>query len=138
MGLSISSLIVPAALFLGTPHGPTLGAYEQGLYCDTVELVQFVVELADQGGDPQQAVREINKSLDRRACLYTTRGEVLTEIIKFERPISANHTTYGIYQVLVGGIGHQTTEIGDLTWKFSQPLVMYTLRKAPAEKSASH
>ena len=94
-----------------------------------------MVELADQGGDPQNAVREINKSLDRRACLYTTRGEVLTEVTKFERTISANRTTYGIYQVLVGGLGHQTTEIGDLTWHFSQPLVMYTLRKAPA---ASH
>src|ERR1051326_6710587 len=108
MGLSISSLIVPAALFLGTPNGSTLGAYEQGLYCDSMELVEFVVELADQGGDPQKAVREINKSLDRRACLYTTRGEVLTEVIRFEHTIAANSTKYGIYQVFVSGLGHQT------------------------------
>jgi len=54
------------------------------------------------------------------------------EVVSFERPIAANGTTYGIYKVKVSGLGHQVTEIGDMTWKFSQPLMMYALRKARA------
>jgi len=133
MGLSATSILLPVALAFSVPSSPVPGAYEQGLFCESVDLVEFVVELADQGGDPVKAVREINKTLDRRACLYTTRGEVLTQVLSFERPIAANSTTYGIYKVTVSALGHQVTEIGDITWRFSQPLLMYTLRKAPTE-----
>ena len=136
-GLSVTSLVLPVALAFNPPNTPVNGAYEQGLFCDSIDLVEFVVDLADQGGDPHKAVNEINKTLDRRACLYTTRGEVFSETLKFERTIAANKTTYGIYRVKVTGLGHQTTEVGDLVWKFSQPLEMYTLRRAPAS-TASH
>ena len=51
--------------------------------------------------------------------------------------IAANSTTYGIYEVYISAVGHQTTEIGNLSWKFSRPMVMYTLREAPARDGAA-
>ena len=137
MGSSIASLLVPAALFLGQPANPPHATYERGLFCDSVDLVVSIVEIADRGGDPHKAVGEINRTLDRNACFYTNDVDVLMEVGQFQRLISANHTTYGIYQVYVSAIGHQTTEIGDLAGKYSHPMVMYSLRAAPAEHSVS-
>jgi hypothetical protein len=137
MGLSITSLLLPAALTFGAPGDLTGGAYERGLFCDSIDLVERVVGIADRGGDPQQAVRDINNRLDRRACLYTTHREVFVQLVGFERNIAANHTTYGIFRVRVSALGHQPSEIGDLVVKFPQPLMMYTLRNSPTDNSAS-
>jgi hypothetical protein len=135
MGPSIHSLLIPVALFYGEPPNVSHAIYERGLFCDSVELVASVVEIADKGGDPQQAVSDINRGLDRKACFYTDNVDVLAEVVKFERRIAANDTTYGIYRVSISGLGHQKTEIGDLAWKFSQPVLMYTLREAPADSA---
>jgi hypothetical protein len=136
MGSSIASLLVPAALFLGEPSGMPHATYERGLFCDSAELVASIVQIADRGGDPYQAVNDLNRTFDRNACFYTTNVDVLMEVGRFQRTIAANSTTYGIYQVYISAVGHQMTEIGDLAWKFSHPVVMYTLREAPAPESA--
>lgn len=132
MGSSIASLLIPAALFLGDPASVPHPTYERGLFCDSVELVASIVRIADRGGDPHKAVSELNRTLDRKACFYTTNVDVLMEVGQFQRAIVANSTTYGIYEVYISAVGHQTTEIGNLSWKFSRPVVMYTLREAPA------
>jgi hypothetical protein len=137
MASSIASLLIPAALFLGEPANVPHATYERGLFCDNVDLVASIVQIADRGGDPQKAVNDLNRTLDRKACFYTTDVDVLMEVGRFQRSIAANSTTYGIYQVYVSAIGHQTTEIGNLAWKFSRPVMMYTLREAPARELAS-
>jgi hypothetical protein len=131
MTLSSVSLLILAALQPGNPTSILGGSYQRGLFCDRVELVASVVEIADKGGDPRKAVGDINHDLDRRACFYATDVDVLANVVKFERSIAAQNTTFGIYRVSVSGIGHQKTEIGELLWKFSAPVVMYTLREAP-------
>jgi hypothetical protein len=138
MGPSIQSLLIPIALFYGEPVNAPHASYERGLFCDSVELVASIVEIADKGVPPRQAVSEVNRSVDRNACLYTDDVDVLAEVVKLERRIAANQTTYGIYRVSVSGFGQQRTEIGNVAWKFSQPLVMYTLRAAPAADTAEH
>ena len=137
MGSSIASLLIPAALFLGQPTSPPHATYERGLFCDNVDLVVSIVEAADRGGDPHKAVSDINRSLDQKACFYTTNVDVLMELGEFQRPIAANNTIYGIYEVYISAVGHETTEIGDLAWKYSHPMVMYSLREAPAVHSLS-
>src|SRR5438067_1615517 len=131
MASSIAALLVPVALFLGEPGTPH-ATYERGLFCDSVELVASIVQIADRGGDPLKAVGELNRRLDRKACFYATNVDVLMAVGQFQRMIPANGTTYGIYEAYISAVGHQTTEIGDLSWKFSRPVVMYTLREAPA------
>jgi hypothetical protein len=132
MASSLTSLLIPAALFLGNPVNDPHATYERGLFCDSVELVASIVQIADRGGDPYKAVNDLNRTLDRRACFYTTNVDVLMEVGQFQQSIAANSTTYGIYEAYISALGHQTTEIGDLAWKFSRPVVMYTLREAPA------
>jgi hypothetical protein len=132
MGSSIASLLIPAALFLGEPANVPHATYERGLFCDSVELVASIVRIADRGGDPYKAVTDLNRTLDRKACFYTTNVDVLMAVGQLQRSITANSTTYGIYEVYISAVGHQTTEIGNLSWKFSRPVVMYTLREAPA------
>jgi hypothetical protein len=132
MGSSIGSLLIPAALFLGEPANVPHATYERGLFCDSVELVASIVRIADRGGDPHKAVTDLNRMLDRKACFYTANVDVLMAVGQFQRSITANSTTYGIYEVYISAVGHQTTEIGNLSWKFSRPVVMYTLREAPA------
>ena len=137
MGSSIASLLVPVALSLGQPASVPHPTYERGLFCDSVEFVASIVQIADRGGDPYKAVNDLNRTLDHKACFYTTNVDVLMEVGQFQRSIAANSTTYGIYRVYVSAVGRQTTEIGNLAWKFSHPLVMYTLRQAPPAESAS-
>jgi len=137
MASSIASLLIPAALFLGEPANVPHATYERGLFCDSVGLVASIVRIADRGGDPHKAVSDLNRTLDRKACFYTTNVDVLMEVGQFQRSIAANGTTYGIYEVYISAVGHQTTEIGNLAWKFSRPMVMYTLREAPADNSVS-
>ena len=137
MGSSIASLLIPAALFLGEPANVPHATYERGLFCDSVELVASIVWIADRGGDPHKAVTDLNRTLDRKACFYTTNVDVLMAVGQLQRSIAANSTTYGIYEVYISAVGHQTTEIGNLSWKFSRPMVMYTLREAPARDGAA-
>ncbi len=132
MASSIASLLIPAALFLGEPANVPHATYERGLFCDSVGLVASIVRIADRGGDPHKAVSDLNRTLDRKACFYTTNVDVLMEVGQFQRLIAAK-----IYQVYISAVGHQTTEIGNLAWKFSRPIVMYTLREAPADNSVS-
>jgi hypothetical protein len=132
MASPIASLLIPAALSLGAPANVPHATYERGLFCDSVELVASIVQIADRGGDPHKAVNDLNRTLDRKACFYTANVDVLMEVGLFQRSIAANSTTYGIYEVYISAVGHQTTEIGNLSWKFSRPVVMYTLREAPA------
>jgi hypothetical protein len=128
---TVGALFVPAALLLGAPS--SLGPYAQGLFCETAELVESVVMLADRGDDPRQTVNDINKTLGRRACIYSTAMDIRAQTVRYERNVSANHSTYSIYQVQVTTLGHQRTEAGDIDWKLSQPLTMYTLREARPE-----
>jgi hypothetical protein len=137
MTLSSISLLILTALHPGNPTTIPTGSYQRGLFCDRIELVASIVGIADKGGDPRKAVSDINRDLDRRACFYTIDVDVLANVVKFERSIAAQNTTFGIYRVSVSGIGHQKTEIGELVWKFSAPLVMYTLREAPAGSAQS-
>jgi hypothetical protein len=136
MASSVAALLIPAALFLGG-SGNQHATYERGLFCDSIELVASIVQIADRGGDPFKAVHELNRTLDRKACFYTTDVEVLMEIGPLQRLIAANNTTYAIYQVYISAVGHQTTEIGNLAWKFSRPVMMYSLREAPARELAA-
>jgi len=46
MGLSFASILLPVALVFNMPVNPVLGIYEQGLFCESLELVEFVIELA--------------------------------------------------------------------------------------------
>jgi hypothetical protein len=133
MASSVAALLIPAALFLGGPGNPH-ATYERGLFCDSIDLVASIVQTADRGGDPTKALNDLNRTLDRKACFYTNDVEVLMEVGPFQRLIAANNTTYGIYQVYISAIGHQTTEIGNLAWKFSRPVMMYTLREAPGRE----
>jgi hypothetical protein len=139
--LQLAAYVLPAALALGAPadFGPRdLGPREKGLFCESVALVEHMVALADRGGDTDRAIAEINRGLDRRACIYVTRAQVRARTVRFERNIAANHTQYGIYQVQVTAIINPGTEIGDFTWTFSQPLTMYTIREAAPGQHASH
>jgi len=135
MASSVAALLIPAALFLGGPGNPH-ATYERGLFCDSIEHVASIVQIADRGGDPVKAVSELNRTIDHKACFYTTDVEVLMEVGPFQRLIAANNTTYAIYQVYISAVGHQTTEIGNLAWKFSRPVMMYSLREAPARELA--
>jgi hypothetical protein len=126
--LDFATLLVPAALLLGAPE--SLGPYQKGLFCDTARLVETVVALADGGGNPRQVVNELNVALARRACIYSTALDIRAQIVRFEKNVSANQSTYSIYQVQVTVLGHQRTEAGEFDWTLSQPLTMYTLRAA--------
>jgi hypothetical protein len=136
LDLQLAAYVLPAALALGAPAD--LGPHAKGLFCDSVALVESMVALADRGGDAGKAVVEINRELDRRACIFVTRSQVHARTVRFERTIAANHTLYAIYQVQVTALIHPGTEIGNLTWAFSAPLTMYTVREARPEQSIGH
>ena len=128
--------LLPAALVFGAPASP--GAYEKGLFCESIELVERVAGLAERGANPLRVVADINTRLTHTACIYATEQEVRARTVRFEKSISANHTTYSVYQVQVTAHGIQKTEIGDVVWTFSQPLTMYTLRAAAPAQTVSH
>ena len=128
--------MLQAALVLGAPHSP--GTYEKGLFCETVDLVERVAELADRRANPLRVVAEINARLGHTACIYATKPEVRARTVRFEKTIAANHSDYAIYQVQVTSHGVEKTEIGDIAWTFSQPLTMYTLRAAAPARTVSH
>ena len=135
MDFGVGAYLLPAALVFGAPASP--GTYEKGLFCETVELVEWVVDLADRGANPLRVVADINARLQRNACIYTTRPDVRARTVRLEKTIAANHTTYAIYQMQVTAHGKEKTEIGEITWTFSPPLTMYTLRAAQTQ-TVSH
>jgi len=134
--VDFGTLLLPAALVFGAPVSQ--GTYEKGLFCETVELVERVAALAERGANPTRVVADINARLAHTACIYATKADVRTRTVRFERNLAANHDTYAIYQVQVTAHGVQRTEIGDITWTFSPPLTMYTLRAAGPAQTVSH
>jgi hypothetical protein len=134
--VDFGALLLPAALVFGAPESP--GNYEKGLFCETVELVERVAALAERGANPTRIVADLNTRLARTACIYALKPEVRARTVRFEKNIAANHDTYSIYQVQVTAHGTQKTEIGDITFAFSSPLTMYTLRVAAPAQTVSH
>jgi hypothetical protein len=136
LDLQFGALLLSAALVFGAPG--SLGAYEKGLFCESVALVERVAGLAERGANPLHVVADINARLARAACIYTTKRDVRARTVRFEKAVAANRTTYGIFQVQVTAHGIEKTEIGDIEWTFSQPLTMYTLREPPPDQTVSH
>ena len=134
--MDFGALVLPAALVFGAPV--SAGSYEKGLFCDSLALVERVVELAERGANPLRVVDDINARLSHTACIYATKADVRARTVRFERNIGANHTTYSIYQVQVTAHGTQKTEIGNIEWTFSPPRTMYTLRAAAPTHTVSH
>ena len=134
--MDFGAYVLQAALVFGAPSSP--GTYEKGLFCETVELVERVVALADRRADPVRVVAEVNARLGHTACIYATKPEVRARTVRFEKNIAANHSSYAIYQVQVTSHGIDRTEIGDIAWTFPRPLTMYTLRAAAPARTVSH
>lgn len=132
----IGAYLLPAALVFGAPASP--GTHEQGLFCETVMLVERVAELADRGANPVRVVADMNARLGRTACLYAIKADVRAHTVQFEKSIAITHGTYAIYQVQVTAYGTQKTEIGDVEFTLSLPWTMYTLRAAPPAQTVSH
>ena len=103
MDLGLGAYLLQAALVFGAPDSP--GTYEKGLFCETVELVERVAELADRRANPVRVVADINARLGHTACIYATKPEVRARTVRFEKTIAANHTDYAIYQVQVTAHG---------------------------------
>jgi hypothetical protein len=136
LDLELGAYVLQAALVFGAPHSP--GTYEKGLFCETVDLVERVAALADRQANPFRVVADINARLGHTACIYATKPEVRARTVRFEKTIAANHSAYAIYQVQVTAHGVERTEIGDITWTYSTPLTMYTLRAAQPPRTVSH
>ena len=134
--MDFGSLLLPVALVFGAPA--SAGIYEKGLFCESVELVERVAALAERGANPTRVVSDLNARLAHSACIYALKADVRARTVRFEKNIAANHDTYAIYQVQVTAHGVQRTEIGDITWTFSPPLTMYTLRAAGPAQTVSH
>lgn len=133
---SIGAYLLPVALVFGAPASQ--GTHEQGLFCETVELIERVAELADRGASPWRVVTDMNARLGHTACLYTTKPDVRARTVQFEKNVAVMRGTYAIYQVQVTAYGTQKTEIGELEWALSRPRTMYTLRAAPPAQTVSH
>jgi hypothetical protein len=134
--VDFGALLLPAALVFGAPESP--GSYQKGLFCETVELVERVAGLVERGANPTRIVADLNARLAHTACIYALKPDVRARTVRFEKNIAANHDTYSIYQVQVTAHGTQKTEIGNITWTFSPPLTMYTLRTAAPARTVSH
>jgi hypothetical protein len=133
---SIGAYLLPVALLFGAPASQ--GTHEQGLFCETVELVERVAQLADRGANPLRVVADVNARLGHTACLYATKPDVRARIVQFEKSIAVIRGTYAIYQVQVTAYGVQKTEIGELEWALPRPRTMYTLRAASPAQTVSH
>jgi hypothetical protein len=134
--LDVGAYLLQAALVFGAPD--SLGAYEKGLFCESVALVERVAVLAERRANPLRVVADLNARLGHTACIYTLKPEVRARTVRFEKTIEANRSDYAIYQVQVTAHGIARTEIGDIAWTYSQPLTMYTLRPAAPPRTVSH
>jgi hypothetical protein len=132
----VGAYVLQAALVFGAPE--SLGAYEKGLFCESVALVERVAGLAERNANPFRVVADINARLGRVACIYSLKSDVRARTVRFEKVIEANRTDYAIYQVQVTAHGFDKTEIGDIAWTYSQPLTMYTVGPAAPPHTASH
>ena len=63
--MDVGALVLPAALVFGAPVSP--GSYEKGLFCDSLALVERVVELAERGANPTRVVDDINARVGHAA-----------------------------------------------------------------------
>jgi hypothetical protein len=136
LDLQVGAYLLQAALVFGAPD--SLGAYEKGLFCESVALVERVVDLAERRANPLRVVADINARLGHTACIYANQPEVRARTVRFEKAIAANRSDYAIYQVQVTAYGIANTEIGDIAWTYSQPMTMYTLRAAAPPRTVSH
>ena len=136
MDLGVGAYLLQAALVFGAPD--SLGAYQKGLFCESVALVERVAELAERRADPLRVVADINARLGHTACIFATKPDVRARTVRFEKNIAANQNAYAIYQVQVTSHGIEKTEIGDIAWSYPQPLTMYTLRAARPAQTVSH
>jgi hypothetical protein len=136
LDLDVGAYLLQAALVFGAPD--SLGAYEKGLFCESVALVERVADLAERRANPLRVVADINARLGHTACIYTLKPDVRARTVRFEKTIEANRSDYAIYQVQVTAHGIAKTEIGDIAWTYSQPLTMYTLRPAAPLRTVSH
>jgi D-serine deaminase-like pyridoxal phosphate-dependent protein len=133
---TIGAYLLPVALVLGAPASQ--GTHEQGLFCETVELVERVAEFADRGANPLRVVADVNARLGRTACLYAIKPDVRARTVQFEKSVAVRHGTYAIYQVQVTSFGAQKTEIGEIEWMLPRPRTMYTVRAASPAQTVSH
>jgi hypothetical protein len=133
---TIGAYLLPVALVMGAPVSQ--GTHEQGLFCETVELVERVAELADRGANPLRVVADMNARLGHTACLYAIKADVRARTVQFEKSVAVRHGTYAIYQVQVTSFGAQKTEIGEIEWTLPQPRTMYTVRAASPAQTVSH
>lgn len=136
MDYSFGAYLLPAALVFGAPASP--GTHQQGLFCETVALVERVAELADRGANPSRIVADMNERLGHTACLYAVKPDVRARTVQFEKNLAVTRGTYAIYQVQVVAYGTQKTEIGEVEFTFSLPWTMYTLRAAAPAQTVSH
>ena len=90
--MDFGALVLPVALVFGAPASP--GTYEKGLFCESLALVERVVELAERGANPVRVVDDLNARLAHTACIYATRADVRARTVRFERNIAANHANY--------------------------------------------
>jgi hypothetical protein len=134
--LDFAALVLQAALVFGAPD--SLGTYEKGLFCESVELVERVAGFAERRADPTRVVADINARLGHAACIYAIKPDVRARTVRFEKTIAANRSDYAIYQVQVTARGITRTEIGDIAWTYSQPVTMFTLRAAAPPRTVSH
>jgi len=136
LDFEVGAFLLQAALVFGAPDSP--GTFEKGLFCESVELVERVVHLAERRAEPVRIVDDINGRLGHAACIYTLKPDVRARTVRFEKAIAANNSDYAIYQVQVTAHGYTRTEIGDILWTFAPPRTMYTLRAAAPARTVHH
>ena len=81
MDFGVGAYLLPAALVFGAPASP--GTYEKGLFCESVELVERIVGLAERGANPLRVVTDINARLGHTACIYATKADVRARTVRF-------------------------------------------------------
>ena len=136
MDLEVGAYLLQAALVFGAPD--SLGKYEKGLFCESVELVERVAEFAERARRSRARRRRHQCPARPHRLHLHPEARVRARTVRFEKTIAANHSDYAIYQVQVTAHGIARTEIGDIAWTFSQPLTMYTLRAAAPARTVSH
>jgi hypothetical protein len=124
--VDFGALLLPAALVFGAPE--SLGTYQKGLFCESVQLIEHVAALAERGANPFRVVEDFNERARRRVCVYADEPEVRGNLVRVVKVIMAAGKHYSIYQTEVSSLGMVTTEVGAIEWRFSAPIIMYTLR----------
>jgi|GEM_PF-5113412 len=105
-------LIVSAALIAGNPTEQP-GLYRNGTFCSSLELIEFAVELAQEGAHGKIIVEAINDQLGPRTCFFTTARSMYTGPLVFEKRIPFNNE-HAIYSTFVYGVVHRVAYEGKL------------------------